>query len=107
MSCDSIDIEKQTEQIKNNEVEDDKKIKKFYHYLEIFLKQDKYNLFKLKKNSQIGSKIDLTNSRIQTLIDLKVKLKTEIDNLTALHNSSKKTNSSYSQKLLSKLGLKK
>lgn len=99
MSTITNDTVKKDEQIKNKS----EKITEFYNHLKIYLEKDKFNLFKTKVKLEIENKIKLSNSQIQKLIDLKVKIKEVIDNLLNTRKSLKIKNSKIKEELIKKL----
>jgi hypothetical protein len=103
MSTSNNDSVNTNEQIKNNS----RDVVKFYDQLKIFLEKDKFNLFKTKVKFQLDNKIEITNLRIQKLIDLKVKSKTEFDSFLNRRNSLKEKNFKLRQELVKKLELTK
>lgn len=101
MSTTINDTVRNDEQIKNKSSD----VEIFYNWLKIYLEKDKFNLFKTRSKLEINSKIQTTNTRIQKLIDLKIKIKNEVDNLLNVRKSLKEKNIKLKEELIKKLDL--
>jgi len=62
------------EQIKNKKMV----IEDFYNQLKIILEKDEFNIFKTKSKKQLEHKFEISNSKIQKLLDLKIRSSDEI-----------------------------
>jgi len=101
MSTTNNDTVRNDEQIKNKSGD----VNKFYDWLKIYLEKDKFNLFKARSKLEINRKIEVTNTRIQKLIDLKIKVKAEIDRLISTAKLLKSKNFELKEELSKKLDI--
>lgn len=102
-----IDIEIEEEQIKNKTEDKDSidgiDLEKFKNILRDFIERDTYGIFKLKSKKLLDKKINLSNDKIEKLLDLKKRSNDQIEKETEKLAELEEKNFDTVNKLLAQL----
>jgi len=89
--------------------EQNKKIKmvpdEFYSQLKAILEQDEFNLFRTKSIKRLESKMNISNSKIQKLLSLKIRSSAAIKKLSEQKKNLKSKNQSLKESIIKQLDL--